>query len=114
MKKNNRPLSFDDLSPAEKERVAAQYDREFVIDECRPLTAAERAQWQRAKRKPGRPVEGRGAQVISVSVERGLLALADQLARHKRISRAKLIARGLRAVLAAEGIAVSPPGRHVG
>ncbi len=104
MKKHNRPVAFDDLSPEEKARVAARYDREFVIDKSRPLMPSERAQWQRAKRKRGRPVEGRGAKVISVSVEKGLLDAADKLARRKRVSRAKLIARGLWAVLAAEGV----------
>jgi len=114
MKRSGKAKSFFDMTDHERTRDVAQYDREFVADKFRALTPAERARWQRAKRKPGRPVEGRGAQVISVSVERGLLAVADKLARHKRISRARLIARGLRAVLAAEGIAVSPPARHEG
>ena len=39
--------------------------------------------------------------VISVSVERGLLARSDALARDLGISRASLIERGLRAVLEA-------------
>ncbi len=96
--------SFFQLTDEEKGREVAQYDREFIVDESRPLTPAERAEWNRIKRKRGRPAEGRGAKVISVSVERGLLQKADALAKKKRISRAKIIARGLRAVLAAEGL----------
>ncbi|MEW6250370.1 MAG: hypothetical protein AB1716_06970 [Planctomycetota bacterium] len=95
--------SFFELSDAQKEREVAKYDREFIIDEARPLTRAERADWNRIKRKRGRPAQGRGAKVISVTVERSLLEKADALAK-KKITRARLIARGLRAVLAAEGL----------
>ena len=81
----------------------AGYGREFAIDEFGPMTAAERARWARAKRKPGRPRRGKGAKVISVSVERGLLSRSDALAKDLGLSRAGLIERGLQAVLAAEG-----------
>ena len=58
---------------------------------------------EQAKRKRGRPRVGRGVRVISVSVERDLLARADALARRLNISRAALIARALRVMLAAYG-----------
>ena len=79
-------------------------DREFVVDSFGPPSPRARAKWERAKRKPGRPRMGQGAQVISVSIEKGLLKQSDGLARKMGISRARLVARGLRAVLAAEGI----------
>jgi hypothetical protein len=102
---NNRTKHPWDLTDAELDKLVEDLDDEFVADKFRTLTPAERRLWQRAKRrKPGRPVEGDGAQVISVSIEKGLLKKSDQLAKKKRISRAKLIARGLRAVLAAEGL----------
>lgn len=41
--------------------------------------------------------------MISVTVERGLLAQSDALAKNMGVTRAGLIARGLKAVLAAEG-----------
>lgn len=85
----------------------AEFDREFVIDTFKTPSREARAKWERAKRKRGRPVQGKGAQVISVSVERGLLARTDRLVKSKRISRAQVIARGLRAVLAAEGMDAS-------
>ena len=81
----------------------ARYDREMVIDEFGPMTAAARARWARAKRKPGRPRRGKGAKVISVSVERGLLSRSDALAKDLGLSRAGLIERGLKAVLSAQG-----------
>jgi hypothetical protein len=75
----------------------------MVIDEFGPMTAAARARWVRAKRKPGRPRRGKGAKVISVSVERDLLSRSDALAKDLGLSRAGLIERGLQAVLATEG-----------
>jgi hypothetical protein len=69
----------------------------------KPLSPGMRARWREAKRKPGRPKQGRGAQVISVSIERDLLTRSDTLAKRMGLSRAALIARGLKAVLAAAG-----------
>ncbi len=80
-----------------------EFDREMVIDEFQPRGAEEEKRWQIARSKPGRPRRGEGARVISVSVERGLLAQSDALARDLGISRASLVERGLKAVLAAEG-----------
>lgn len=82
----------------------AEFDREFVADSFKPPSPKARAKLQKAKRKRGRPVEGKGAKVISVSIEQGLLKQSDELAKKMRISRARLIARSLRAVLVSQGI----------
>jgi hypothetical protein len=79
------------------------FDQEMVVDKSRPLSAAERKAWEAARRKPGRPRRGAGVKVVSVSVERDLLARSDALARNLGISRASLIEIGLRAVLEAGG-----------
>jgi metal-responsive CopG/Arc/MetJ family transcriptional regulator len=79
------------------------YGREFAIDESGPMSAAVRARWARAKRKPGRPRPGKGAKAISVSIARELLSRSDVLAKELGVSRAGLIERGLKAVLAAQG-----------
>src|SRR5712691_7410939 len=76
-------------------RPTAPYDREMVVDEFGPLTGAARERWLRARRKRGRPRRGKGAKVISVTVEKGLLARSDSLARDLGPSRAGLIKRGL-------------------
>lgn len=81
----------------------ARYGREFVIDEFGPMTPSARARWARAKRKPGGLQRGKGAKVISVSVEGDLLSRSDALAKDLGLSRAGLIERGLQAVLAAQG-----------
>ncbi|MFB3891016.1 MAG: hypothetical protein ACE15C_03225 [Phycisphaerae bacterium] len=49
-----------ELSDREKEEAVKEFDRPFITDTFRPLTPAERAQWERAKAKRGRPVRGRG------------------------------------------------------
>jgi len=81
----------------------ARYGRERVIEDFGPMTAAARARWARAKSKPDRPRRGKGAKVISVGVEPGLLSRSDTLAKDLGLNRAGLIERGLKAVLAAEG-----------
>ncbi len=83
-----------------KEAVAAEFDREFVVDTFRPLSAAQRRQWNRiraktGRAKPGRPRVGGGVERVSVTIERSLLKLEDREAKRLGISRARLIAMGL-------------------
>jgi hypothetical protein len=94
---------FMAMTPEERDKAVAEFDCEFIMDTFKPLTPEMHERWERAKRKPGRPLVGRGAKVISVSVEKGLLSRSDALARRLKVRRAALIARGLRAVLAAAG-----------
>jgi len=47
----------------------------------------------------GRPKVGKGAKTISLTVEQDLLKRADSYAKLHGISRAKLVAQGLRAIL---------------
>jgi len=99
-KKPKKP--FTEMNTQELAEATAEFDREFVADSFGPPPPEAKAEWEKAKRR-GRPRKGAGAKVISVSVEKGLLDVADSLAKRLKISRAALIARGLRAVLAAAG-----------
>jgi hypothetical protein len=92
---------YERMKPEELRKATKAFDEDMVVDRSRPLTAAQREAWESARRKPGRPRRGAGAKVISVSVERGLLARSDALAKELGVSRASLIERGLRAVLEA-------------
>ena len=94
---------YEGMSTHELAEATAAYGREMAIDQFGPPGKAARARWEKARRKPGRPLRGKGARVISVSVEQELLDRSDALARKMGITRARLIARGLKAVLAAEG-----------
>lgn len=97
---NRSKRKYSEMSPAELDAIAAEFDREFIADTFHPMTPDNRKVWQRSKRRPGRPRVGKGAQTISVSVERSLLTKVDKLARQRGVSRALLIGQGLRAVLA--------------
>ncbi len=93
-KKGKPQRSKRDADPTE-------FDKEFVADTFGTPSPRAKTEWKRAKRKRGRPVEGNGAAVISVSIERSLLERCDKLAKKMHVSRSRLVARGLRAVLAA-------------
>jgi len=87
-------MTRDELAEATKE-----FDAPLTIDKSRPLNRAERKQWERLKKKLGRPKVGAGFKRISVSIERGLLQRANRLARKRRVSRSKLIAQALEETL---------------
>jgi hypothetical protein len=72
------------------------------FEQTRELTPAERAQWDRAKRGPGRPRKAAGEKAarVLVTIAPDLLAAADAYARREGISRAELFARSLVGVLA--------------
>lgn len=90
-------MTADELAAATKE-----FDKEGAIEGFGPPPPHARARLAKATKR-GRPRKGAGVKVIAVSVERNLLARSDALAKHQKISRAALIARGLRAVLVAAG-----------
>jgi alkanesulfonate monooxygenase SsuD/methylene tetrahydromethanopterin reductase-like flavin-dependent oxidoreductase (luciferase family) len=89
------------LTPAELAEITAQLNEEMVIDKSKPLGAAMKRAWERAKRKPGRPRVGKGARVISVSIEQTLLEKTDRLAARLGTSRGQLITAGLISVMTA-------------
>ena len=87
---------------AELDKMSAEFDREFVADTFDKPTSEAKKRLLRAKRKPGRPQVGAGSKPISVTVEKTLLARIDRIAKKRKTTRAKLIAKGLRAVLKEE------------
>ena len=87
-----RKKPYWEMTPAELAEATKQFDEPLVIDRSRPLTAAERAQWNRLKRRRGRPKVGRGFKRISVSMEQGLLERVTALAKKRKMSRSKLLA----------------------
>jgi len=97
MKKKYWEMTSQELAEATK-----HFDEPMVVEQSRPLTSAERQQWRKAKRKPGRPRLGQGFQRISLSIEKGLLKRANSLARKRQISRSLLFAQVLEHELAKE------------
>jgi hypothetical protein len=91
-----------EMNAKELAAATAEFDEESAADSFGAPPPAAEARLRKARNR-GRPRKGAGAKVISVSVEKRLLERSDSLASKLKISRAALVARGLRAVLAASG-----------
>jgi hypothetical protein len=103
MKKKDPVEQFLSLSDAEKAAEIAPFEKEHQGPGLlgRPLNATERKQWARIKRKArrGRPVLGKGAKIVPVSIERGLLRETDAFAKAHRLKRSQMVAEGLRLLM---------------
>ena len=100
--KSSKSKPYWKMSTAELREATSEFDREFVGESFGPPTPEQRARFERARGKRGRPQVGMGSKTISVTVEKRLLAAADQLAKKLKVPRAALIARGLQAVVGKE------------
>ena len=94
-----KKIDLSKLSKAELNRLGAEGEA-VTYENTRRLTALDRRELGRAARK-GRPRIGAGAARINVTVEQTLLAHADAYARKHGLTRAAVVAEGLRRVLAA-------------
>ena len=90
------------MNAKELSKATEPFDKPFIVEQSRPLTAAERDQWARVRRKRGRPKVGKGFKRVSLSLEQGLLRRVTNLAKKRRISRSRLVALVLTEALAAE------------
>ncbi len=98
-----RTKEYTEMTTRELAEATREFDRESPIPPGKPLTRAQRARFE-AARKGGRPVTGEGVQVISLSVEKGLLRRTDAAARKSRLSRAQFVAQALQFKLGHERI----------
>lgn len=103
MSRKKKAKPYWEMTTAELREATKQFDEEFVAEKSKPLTAAMKAQWERAKAKVDPSENGRLEQTIAVRLDKNLLQRCTALAKKKRLSRDALVARGLRALLAAEG-----------
>jgi hypothetical protein len=99
-------VAFDTLPQAEKQKVWDELNAEStesMLARSKPVSAAERRAWQRAK-KMGRPRLGKdGVKVISLSLEKELLRRADAYAKRNDLKRSELITQGLEAIISSKG-----------
>ena len=100
-KKTAKP--YWEMTTEELREATKEFDNEFVADKAQPLAPQMRVRWQRAKNKRPRTENGEDERTIVVRLEKKLLDRCTALAKKKRISRDALIARSLKALLAAEG-----------
>jgi hypothetical protein len=94
---------FISLTDAQKDAEVAPFEKGTGPKDWRPLTAAQRRQWTRIKRKAGRPMVGKGAKIVPVSIERGLLKQVDSFAKQHKLKRSQMVAQGLRLVMKRAG-----------
>jgi hypothetical protein len=111
---------FMALSDAEKDAEVAVYDRYPQGIKGRPLNKADKALHRLARargravaagrippaeRAPGagRPIVGKGAKIVPVSIERGLLKEVDSFAKAHKLKRSQMVAQGLRLVMQRAG-----------
>lgn len=99
--KKNAYKKFMEMSDAEKDAAVAKFDAPTDLAKTKPQTPESKALHEKARRKPGRPVTGRGAVVVAVSVERSLLEKIDAYAAAHGMSRAAMLALGARELMAA-------------
>lgn len=92
---------YSRMSPEELDKLAAPFEnREIDFSELKPLTPDMRRRDAIARRKkPGRPVVGKGAKRLMITMERSLLNEVDRHTRKHDITRAAFIAGAVRAQL---------------
>lgn len=97
-----KPLPARELARLEREvaELATLSTRE-LRKRARPLTARERAQWERARRGRPRKAPGTKAARVLFTIDPELLKQADQYARQHGLTSAQLIATGLRKAMSA-------------
>ncbi|MGD0463796.1 MAG: hypothetical protein ABSB74_15015 [Tepidisphaeraceae bacterium] len=90
---------YSEMTTAQLREATRQYDRQWTGPGLpgRPLTAADRALHRKAR---GRPMVGKGAKIVPVSIERELLTRADAFAHRHKLKRSEMVAQGLRLVMA--------------
>ncbi len=104
MSRKKNAKSYWEMTTEELREATKEFDEEFVFERAKPLTPEMKARWERAKNKGEATTNGATEQTIAVRLDKVLLERCTALAKKKRLSRDALIARGLRALLAAEGL----------
>jgi len=98
---SKRKKKYWHMTTAELAEATREFDSDGIVETFRPMTRAEEAAWQAAVNRPGagRTKNGRNLKIISVGIDAALLKRADAVAKKRGISRAKLVAEGLKVVL---------------
>lgn len=102
MSRKNSTKQYWEMTTEELRQATREFDLEFVADKAVPLSPELRERWQRAKSKHPRQRDP-SKETITVRVDKSLLARFRALAKKKRLSPDALFARGLKALLGAEG-----------
>jgi hypothetical protein len=118
MSKSTTTKRYRDMSLEELREATKEFDAEQTGTPGKPLSSDLKARNAKAvkaakavARKRGRPPVGQGAKEVLVSMERGLLAEADEYARKHSMNRSELVAVGLRLAMSTDaGVTGKPTG----
>ena len=88
------PPPYDRMTAAEMDAVSAEFDKEILEEDLKPLTPRMKA-LDDAMRGRGRPRIGKGAKRINLTMELDLLRRVDSMAARSGKSRSQIIARGV-------------------
>jgi hypothetical protein len=99
---------FMALNDAQKDAEVAVYDKYSSGIPSKPLRESDKALHRLARAKgravaAGRPRIGKGAKIVPVSIERGLLKEVDSFAKRHKLKRSQMVAQGLRLVMKRAG-----------
>ncbi|SRR6266568_2577341 len=95
---------FEQMTDAQKTAFVKDYEREIPLSETRSLSAEESKLFKSImKRGRGRPRVGKGAARINITIEKTLLGRVNAFAKKQKISRARMIAKGLELVMRKAG-----------
>ncbi len=96
---SGKPKNYLKMTTAELHEATKEYDAEWTGRGLpgKPLSAGDRALHRKVL---GRPKIGKGAKIVPVSIEQGLLQTADAYARRHKLKRSEMVAQGLKLVMA--------------
>jgi hypothetical protein len=99
-----KAIEFWEMNADELAAATEEFDREHVADTFRDMTPVEEKALHAAigKKRGAKAVDAKGVKIVPVRIEAGLLKRADALAKKRGVSRARLVADGLEALLATE------------
>jgi hypothetical protein len=99
---SKKPKKYWEMTAAELVEATNEFDREFVAETFRLMTSAEEKAWRAAvgkrRHKPARAT--RTIKVVPVAIDKALLKRVDALAKKRGLTRDRLVADGLEALLA--------------
>ena len=103
MKQIKKRKPWTKMNLKELREATRQFDKPLPPGSTRPLTTAQRARWERARKGPSISVyvdNSRKRRVVVVMLDEKLLKDSDDYARTHGISRDQLVTRSLKKTLA--------------
>jgi hypothetical protein len=103
MSKLKKP--YWEMTTGELAEATQEFDREHIGETFREMMPAEEKAWRAAakKRRSSRHVPAKDVKRLAVQIEAALLKRVDALAKKRGLSRGRLVAQSLEAMLAKGG-----------